>query len=97
MQMASRQEYVACLNCNSSVIVSVPWQDYFWQFQLTPVKCYDCHNLGYLTDKILLFSAMQKAQEKGVDKAVEKGIDWLAKQFGNDADEIRKTYYAERR
>ena len=96
MQMAPRKEYTVCSICYRQIMVSVPWQGYFWQPTPAIAKCYDCDLLDYLTDRILLFSAIQKAQEKGIEKAVEKGIDWLARQFGNDADEIRRTYYAER-
>ena len=98
MQVTYRQEYMVCQNCFKSVTVSIPVHGYFWQPSLppSPIICHDCHRLTELTALILLFSAFKKIWEKGVEQVEEKCIDWLAKQFGNDADEIRREYYAER-
>jgi hypothetical protein len=48
-----------------------------------------------LTDLILLYATIKKAQESAVENSVEKSIDWLANQFGNDADEVKKIYFSE--
>lgn len=96
MQMVSRQKYTECLICHKPVVVSISWQEYYWQLPLAPVKCYDCCRLADLTDRILIFSAIKKAQEKAVENVFAKSVDWLARQFGTDADEIRRVYYVER-
>jgi len=98
MQISYRQEYKACQNCFKAVMVSVPMQGYFWQpsLPLSPIICHDCQRLTELTDLLLLFSVFKKLWEKGVENTEEKCVDWLAKQFGRDADEIWRAYHVER-
>jgi hypothetical protein len=96
MQRIHHQEYAECINCYKPVIAAVSLQNHYWRLPLIPIKCYDCHRLTALTDMILIYASIKKAQDKSIENAFEKSVDWLARQFGNDANEIKKMYYAER-